>query len=450
MKTIVIDPAHGGRDKGEIFQGQPEKQLNLSFCKKLGHFLTKQYDVRVYFTRRSDETVDGALRLRRASERKADFLCSIHHENKGGWMSQASGAGARLIQNVLHGALACVLYKKGEKKELQHSLWLALNMPVCILTLPAEKKRKTMLVRAVANGIAASLGLMTRSRIETKPFYCVVAGSFKNHEHAANRRDYLAQQQLYAFIVKTLLNGETYYRVYSGIFQQPETAKKRQTALCRMGLGDPFIITVFNLCPRGDSSGFANKPGKFYDAKGKLLQPRPPAIRGKPLLTAAELDEYARSLHPKAPKLGKYYIQFGCHYSIRSDIAFAQALDETNVFRFTGFVVPEQNFFAFHPAPNTKESQLYFADAEEGVLAHIQHLYALSTTMPLPEGYPLVDPLFDAVPRGSIKTWHELSGSRLTCPGELGDRILLTYQKMKERALRKRRNIFFFHRRPPC
>jgi N-acetylmuramoyl-L-alanine amidase len=44
------------------------------------------------------------------------------------------------------------------------------------------------------------------------------------------------------------------------------------------------------------------------------------------------------------------------------------------------------------------------------VLAHLQHLYAYASTKPLTDGYPLVDPRFNHVARGSAPTWVGFNG----------------------------------------
>jgi N-acetylmuramoyl-L-alanine amidase len=69
-----------------------------------------------------------------------------------------------------------------------------------------------------------------------------------------------------------------------------------------------------------------------------------------------------------------------------------------------------QNNFAGIGATGGDVRGASFSTPEEGVLAHLQHLYAYATTNPLPTQYSLVDPRFHLVQRGSAPTWTALNG----------------------------------------
>ena len=58
------------------------------------------------------------------------------------------------------------------------------------------------------------------------------------------------------------------------------------------------------------------------------------------------MNTYVRSINPNAPLLGDFYKTLGEYYGIRGDVAFAQAMHETDYFRFTGDVRNGQNNFA--------------------------------------------------------------------------------------------------------
>lgn len=63
-------------------------------------------------------------------------------------------------------------------------------------------------------------------------------------------------------------------------------------------------------------------------------------------------------------------------YGIKPEVAFCQAMKETNFLRFTGDVKVTQFNFAGLGATGNKESGATFNSIEEGILAHVQHLYA--------------------------------------------------------------------------
>jgi N-acetylmuramoyl-L-alanine amidase len=80
VKTIVIDPGHGGSDPGcnganEIW----EKAVTLAISLKLGEMLEDSLtDVKVLFTRKSDKFVELWQRPDLANKNKADLFISIH------------------------------------------------------------------------------------------------------------------------------------------------------------------------------------------------------------------------------------------------------------------------------------------------------------------------------------------------------------------------------------
>lgn len=47
------------------------------------------------------------------------------------------------------------------------------------------------------------------------------------------------------------------------------------------------------------------------------------------------MNLFVKTVNPNAIELGIYYLTFGEYYGIRGDVAFIQALHETDYFRFT-------------------------------------------------------------------------------------------------------------------
>lgn len=79
VRTVVIDPGHGGRDPGAIGAISKEKDIVLSIALKLGGYIEKYLeDVEVIYTRTSDEFVGLHRRAQIANENKADLFISIH------------------------------------------------------------------------------------------------------------------------------------------------------------------------------------------------------------------------------------------------------------------------------------------------------------------------------------------------------------------------------------
>ena len=81
LKTVVIDPGHGGKDPGAPGQTSKthEKHIVLSVSKLLGDMIKEAYpDVKVVYTRSSDVFIGLHERAMTAKRNKADLFISIH------------------------------------------------------------------------------------------------------------------------------------------------------------------------------------------------------------------------------------------------------------------------------------------------------------------------------------------------------------------------------------
>ncbi len=79
VKTIMIDPGHGGSDPGSIGKGgMKEKDITLDIAKRLKGRLQKYTDFKVVLTREEDATMHLEKRVALARAQKADLFISIH------------------------------------------------------------------------------------------------------------------------------------------------------------------------------------------------------------------------------------------------------------------------------------------------------------------------------------------------------------------------------------
>lgn len=78
--VIMIDPGHGGLDKGAISTNLHilEKNLTLEYAKELKRELSKYPQYKVLLTREKDEFLSPATRLKKAKAEKADIFISLH------------------------------------------------------------------------------------------------------------------------------------------------------------------------------------------------------------------------------------------------------------------------------------------------------------------------------------------------------------------------------------
>ncbi len=101
LKTVVIDPGHGGKDPGSVGRKTSEKHVVLAIAKKLGAYIEKQIpDVRVVYTRTTDEFIPLHRRAEIANMNKADLFISIHANGN----TNASASGTETLVLGLHRA----------------------------------------------------------------------------------------------------------------------------------------------------------------------------------------------------------------------------------------------------------------------------------------------------------------------------------------------------------
>lgn len=79
VKTVVIDPGHGGEKPGATRGDIKEKDITLSIALKLGKLINDNFpDVNVIYTRKTDVDIALAERAHIANRAKADLFISIH------------------------------------------------------------------------------------------------------------------------------------------------------------------------------------------------------------------------------------------------------------------------------------------------------------------------------------------------------------------------------------
>lgn len=160
-------------------------------------------------------------------------------------------------------------------------------------------------------------------------------------------------------------------------------------------------------------------------------------IRGESELTADVLIGYIQRRNPDFdPAIAEAYINLAPRYGIRGDIAICQAIVETGWFRYEGSAVrPEHhNYCGLGVVANGVEGE-GFATVDEGVRAHLQHLFAYCSTRKLPRREKMVDPRFKMVARGCATSWEDLSG-RWATNESYGALILRVYDQVRASCAR--------------
>jgi N-acetylmuramoyl-L-alanine amidase len=83
IKTICLDPGHGGKDPGYEVSRKQEKVLTLLLAKELRGLLNKA-GVNVVLTRTTDSFVERPNRPEIAKRSRADLFVSLHYNSAGG------------------------------------------------------------------------------------------------------------------------------------------------------------------------------------------------------------------------------------------------------------------------------------------------------------------------------------------------------------------------------
>lgn len=98
LKTVVIDPGHGGKDPGALGKTRKtdEKHIVLSVSRNLKTMIEKEYpDVKVVLTRSTDVFLELKERAAIAKRNKADLFISIHCNSVAS--TRAFGASAYIL-----------------------------------------------------------------------------------------------------------------------------------------------------------------------------------------------------------------------------------------------------------------------------------------------------------------------------------------------------------------
>lgn len=253
---------------------------------------------------------------------------------------------------------------------------------------------------------------MTDRGLSGKDIYKVIAGAFKNRNNAQQLVEMLRTKRIDAFITNIQISGETIYRVQSGAFNLKENAERTVKELAIIGINDAYIIHEKN------TKRSVPEIDEWF------------SIKGDSYLSANVLENFVMMMNSSAIRVANYYLKYGEVYGIRGDVAFAQAILETDYFRFTGTVRKEQNNFAGIGTTSRTTRGNHFSTPEEGVHAQIQHLFAYASTEKIPDGFPLIDPRFHLVERGSARAWVDLNGKWAVPGTSYGQTILSIYRRM--------------------
>ena len=142
--------------------------------------------------------------------------------------------------------------------------------------------------------------------------------------------------------------------------------------------------------------------------------PIPENIMGKGRIMPMDMTAFLLSVNSSAEKnfvekLAIIYTEESAIEGVNHDTAFAQMCLETGFLRFGGLVTADMNNFCGLGSIGPGQPGITFPDARTGVRAHVQHLKAYATEIPLKQ--ELADPRYRYVRLGSSPSIKGLSGT---------------------------------------
>ncbi|WP_395053824.1 N-acetylmuramoyl-L-alanine amidase [Flavobacterium sp.] len=75
---LILDAGHGGKDPGNSYHGFSEKEIALKTTLKVGEYLAKDKEIKIIYTRVTDEFIELVNRPKIANKANANLFVSIH------------------------------------------------------------------------------------------------------------------------------------------------------------------------------------------------------------------------------------------------------------------------------------------------------------------------------------------------------------------------------------
>ena len=157
-------------------------------------------------------------------------------------------------------------------------------------------------------------------------------------------------------------------------------------------------------------------------------------VLAKPVASVDRIYQYVMSKNPGSSftyELAQAYYDTGNRWGIRGDIAVCQAAIETGWFRYEGgtAVTPDDHNYCGLGVTTLGQKGCQFSTMQQGVDAHLQHLWSYATTAALPSGWTKVDPRFGYNSKRSAYFENFGNGVWAMASG-YGSRIMQLYNEM--------------------
>ncbi|MFH1123482.1 MAG: N-acetylmuramoyl-L-alanine amidase [Pseudomonadota bacterium] len=170
VKTIAIDPGHGGRDPGALGRsGLMEKEVTLDIARRLRDRLERRLSYRILMTRDDDVTLSLKDRAEFANEKGADLFISIH-------VNSIPAKPLMIIETYFFGAQADQQTLEIAEKENQGSEYLMAEFRGMIMKISDQFKQQESetLARSIQKNLFLNIrhqnGTAVSRGIKSAPF----------------------------------------------------------------------------------------------------------------------------------------------------------------------------------------------------------------------------------------------------------------------------------------
>ena len=410
---VCLDPGHGGYDPGAVGNGLLEKDITLDICLKLkpllefnriSAILTREGD---YAPGHLENDPNGELwaRVKTAEEVRADLFVSVHINAGGGTgvevLIQGTGGQAEVVAGKVLGYLVQTGDWANRKVKNQNILVLRET------SMPAIRTENGFIDNAKDS-----------SKLKDPNFRHLLAVA-----HAKGICDYFGVQYMGPNSTQPTLN--IMYRVILD--------SKQIMALVSL---ENAIKEVKKAVDSGQATNGVVQ--QTLDGANVFEYRIPQAalktpIMGKETITLEQCRQFLSKYNPNAPDIVPFYKEKGEVLGIRWGYVVAQMIKETGYLKFGGVVLAKQNNFAGIGPFGGGAHGATFSTPEEGVLAHLEHVYAYASMDPLPVSFLKVDPRFDLIKRGSCPNWEDLNGHWAVPGAGYGEDVVRIYTEMAKK-----------------
>lgn len=243
MRTVILDPGHGGVEPGAIYEGRKEKDDNLRLAMLLGDIL-ENAGVRVLYTRTSDIDQTPAQKAAIGNRSDADFFISLH---RNAMPVPGSGSGAMtlvyenqgdakvLAQNIQNALVKTGFADLGIQERPGLAVLNRTKMPAVLIESGFIDNVKDnrfydqnleKIARAIADGILASF-----QELERPVYYQIQTGAYRDRGLADQMEEQLYEQGFPVFMV----DEDGWYKLRVGSFLGMDNAVHMEQRLRQKG-----------------------------------------------------------------------------------------------------------------------------------------------------------------------------------------------------------------------